>query len=83
MDSLCIVQDDDPNTKQAMISSMDIVYDNALMTIIAASGDNANAGLPGVSYGSRNRLQAIEIIKPGMKLAYARNLTDLIQSSIY
>lgn len=83
VDSLCIVQDDDPDTKQAMISVMDIIYGNALMTIIAASGDNANAGLPGVSYGSRNRSQAIESIKPGMKLTYARNLADLLQSSTY
>lgn len=83
VDSLCIVQDDDPDTKQAMISVMDFVYGNALMTIIAASGDSANAGLPGVSYGSRNRSQAIESIKPGMKLTYARNLADLLQSSTY
>ena len=83
VDSLCIVQDDDPDTKQAMISIMDFIYGNALITIIAATGDNANAGLPGVRCDSRNRLQAIEIVKPGMKLTYVRNLADLLQSSIY
>ncbi|KAF2087690.1 HET-domain-containing protein, partial [Saccharata proteae CBS 121410] len=56
VDSLCIVQDDFA-TQAAAISSMDSIYADALFTIIAAHGDSANAGLPGVRKGSRVHLQ--------------------------
>jgi hypothetical protein len=38
VDALCLVQNDE----------MDMIYERVLMTIVAASGDNVNAGLPGV-----------------------------------
>tara|TARA_R110002003_G_scaffold184_10_gene14454 strand:+ start:11404 stop:12522 length:1119 start_codon:yes stop_codon:yes gene_type:complete len=56
VDSLCIIQDDDKN-KEANIASMGRVYENATLTLIAATGDHANAGLPGVRESSRNWTQ--------------------------
>jgi hypothetical protein len=48
VDALCIVQDDE-QSKHIEMSRMDQIYRNAYLTIIAAAGKDANAGLPGVS----------------------------------
>jgi len=58
IDSLCIVQDD-TEQKHYYISRMDVIYSNAVATIVALSGKDANAGLPGIRPGSR-RPQMIE-----------------------
>lgn len=47
VDTLCIVQDD-PEDKGRLIAAMDDVYAGASATLIAASGTDADAGLPGV-----------------------------------
>jgi hypothetical protein len=52
VDSLCIVQDN-PEELEMMINSMDRVFNAAILTIIAAAGDNAYSGLPGIFPGSR------------------------------
>lgn len=46
IDSLCIMQDNSSD-RNSLISYMHIVYDRAFMTIVAASGGDAEAGLPG------------------------------------
>jgi len=51
VDSLCILQDD-AKDKDAQIANMHHVYMCAKMTIVAAAGPDANAGLPAVC-GSR------------------------------
>ncbi|KAI0883787.1 heterokaryon incompatibility protein-domain-containing protein [Annulohypoxylon maeteangense] len=48
VDALCIVQDDSEN-KQANIERMGQIYNEALLTIVAAAGTHADHGLPGVS----------------------------------
>ncbi|KAJ2898505.1 HET-domain-containing protein [Zalerion maritima] len=53
VDTLSIIQND-PEDKAHHIRLMDSVYDNASLTIVAASGRDANAGLPGVHPGSRS-----------------------------
>lgn len=62
VDSLCIMQDDAEN-KHDQIALMDVIYQKAILTIVAVSGKNAGAGLPGVRVGSRNVLQYIEHIQ--------------------
>ncbi|KAF1986477.1 hypothetical protein K402DRAFT_301820, partial [Aulographum hederae CBS 113979] len=49
---LCIVQDEDL-LKQPQLEQMGRVYANAIVTIVAAYGTNADAGLLGVRLGSR------------------------------
>jgi hypothetical protein len=48
VDTLCIVQDDGDD-KSRLIGRMDDVYDNAKVTIVAAAGSDADAGLRGIS----------------------------------
>ncbi|KAF8534403.1 heterokaryon incompatibility protein-domain-containing protein [Trichophaea hybrida] len=67
IDSLCIVQDD-IGTQQDQIDQMDRVYGSALFTIVAAAGNSANAGLSGLSPGSRQKLQMVEYVQ-GLRLA--------------
>ncbi|KAF8548636.1 HET-domain-containing protein [Imleria badia] len=56
VDSICIIQND-LQMQQTEITRMGSIYSNALFTIIAASGDSANSGLPGVRPGTREELQ--------------------------
>lgn len=44
-----------------MISRMDRIYSNAHLTIIAAAGENAHTGLPGVSTFHRRRQEEVRI----------------------
>ena len=51
--SLCIIQDD-PFTRDAQIANMHLIYGLAALTIVAADGSHAGAGLPGVGEKSRH-----------------------------
>lgn len=71
IDVLCIVQDDldDVNLQ---IGNVGRIYSNARFTIVA-SGIDANAGLPGLSPGTRTPQQEVEVIPrstehPGLSL---------------
>ena len=68
LDSLCIVQDDQ-NARDSQIAHMFIIYNNAVMTIVAASGSTVDAGLPGWGETSRS-IQSVENV-PGMELVTA------------
>jgi Heterokaryon incompatibility protein (HET) len=52
VDSLCIMQDSD-EIKHKQIGAMADVYSRSFLAIVAAAGDNANAGLP--PYGNIGR----------------------------
>jgi hypothetical protein len=52
LDALCIRQDSDSD-KHEQIAQMGFVYESALFTIIAAAGDDCDAGLPGLRSGTR------------------------------
>ena len=58
VDALCIIQDD-PVVKQIQLAQMGLIYSLAAFTIVAAAGDNANAGLPGVRAATRKTDQGI------------------------
>ncbi|OAL01598.1 HET-domain-containing protein [Phaeosphaeriaceae sp. SRC1lsM3a] len=51
-DAICIIQDD-PEDKKELVKDMDIVYARAILTLVAAEGTDADAGLPGVRRKSR------------------------------
>lgn len=52
VDALCIIQDD-PVSRTVQLAQMGLIYASATFTIVAASGDNADCGLPGVGKNAR------------------------------
>ena len=62
VDALCLLQDNELDMLQG-IHHMDIIYRGAVLTIIAATGSDANTGLPGVRDGSRRLDQPTEDVK--------------------
>ncbi len=67
VDTLCLVQDD----RESMIDdirSMDFIYQNALVTIVAADEPDANGGLQRLWSTSSSKTQSVQTIKPGLRL---------------
>ncbi|KAJ9642910.1 factor activating pos9 [Coniosporium tulheliwenetii] len=69
VDQCCIQQDDETDIDQ--VEYMDVIYGAACLTIVAASGVDSWAGLPGVSPGSREIQQETEIIE-GLSIGTAQ-----------
>ncbi|KAH0538422.1 hypothetical protein FGG08_004970 [Glutinoglossum americanum] len=82
VDSLCLIEDDEDDMRKG-IQTMDLVYEGSYLTIVAASGAHANAGLPGVQRGSRIAGQCVEEVKPGVKMVVLRELDDYLLTSKY
>jgi hypothetical protein len=66
VDCLCIVQDDE-HERMDTIHNMHYIYAAASLTIIAAGGSDANAGLPGLGQGTRN-IQPLRASVDGVEL---------------
>lgn len=82
VDSLCIVQDDTAD-KAEMLSIMDNIYDRAFLTIIAATGQDSSAGLPGLKKSPRGVRQRIANLKPGLSVTSPKHLSDALEQSYY
>lgn len=79
MDQYCIDQDD-ANEKHNQIVQMDKIYSEASLTIIAAAGDGADYGLPGVSIRPRSPLPQVQL--HGLALRSTTTYPhDLVESS--
>ncbi|KAK5655903.1 hypothetical protein OQA88_5442 [Cercophora sp. LCS_1] len=65
VDSLCLLQNDADDVERG-VRVMNRVYGHAWLTIVAASGHDANAGLPGVQIGSRDEHSLAREIYPGI-----------------
>ena len=74
VDSLCLMQDSPSDRK--MLADMDAIYSHAVLTIVAADGVDADAGIPGVQPDSRHLDQVITEIKPGLHLSISMCPTD-------
>ncbi|KAG0624160.1 hypothetical protein M758_3G228400 [Ceratodon purpureus] len=68
VDCLCIMQDNEAD-KLELIPHMDSIFGFASVTIVAASGVNADVGLPGIRPKSRTREQVLFRIKGASLLA--------------
>lgn len=65
------------------IQSMDMIYEGSTLNIIAASGYDAAAGLPGVGYCSRKSPQEIQEVKPGIRMGVYRELSTHLSLTRY
>lgn len=82
VDALCLVQDDE-NDLELGVNVMDEVYEQSWLTVVAACGHNANAGLPGVRQGTRVETQNTVEVIPGVFLGLVMDLEQLIGTSVY
>ena len=80
VDSLCICQDDMEN-KMDQIKNMGNIYSQALFTVVAASGSNAHAGLPGVRAFSRRIAQRAEYVQGMVLVNGLPRLEEIIEQS--
>ncbi|KAH8802926.1 heterokaryon incompatibility protein-domain-containing protein [Xylogone sp. PMI_703] len=82
VDALCILQNDAEDLEHG-INVMDLIYEHALFTVVAACGHNANAGLPGVQPESRaTSNQNIEVVE-GVYLGIHIGLDQLLKVSAW
>ncbi|KAK7755345.1 hypothetical protein SLS62_002571 [Diatrype stigma] len=82
VDALCLIQND-PRDLKLGIEVMDLIYEKADLTIIAASGDNANAGLPGVAEGTRMPSKPLFEVAPSVQLGVHVGLEQHLAASTY
>jgi hypothetical protein len=61
VDSLCIDQSD-PKEVESQVSRMDVFYESAALTVIAAAGEDSAAGLPGIGTLPRGPLLLTETL---------------------
>ncbi|KAI1813084.1 heterokaryon incompatibility protein-domain-containing protein [Poronia punctata] len=83
IDQLCLIQDDDGD-RGTGINAMDLVYEQAHFTIVAASGMDADSGLPGVREGSRSEIRQVKTeVMPGVNLVLRHTMQDMLIKSEY
>ncbi|KAL2060689.1 hypothetical protein VTL71DRAFT_9330 [Oculimacula yallundae] len=76
IDTLCICQDNEV-TKKVQIDSMNIVYAQATLTLVALEGDNSSYGLPGVQPYSKPRHQPVEHVHQLRMTTVMPNISEL------
>ncbi|MCJ1419368.1 hypothetical protein MMC32_005722 [Xylographa parallela] len=83
IDCLCIVQNES-SAKESIISNMDSIYSYAFFTIVAATGKDADAGLPGLREGSMDlRRQRVESLTNELKLCILPSWNRQLPDSTY
>jgi hypothetical protein len=82
VDSLCLLQDDSADMADG-IAHMDLVYEGAIMTIVAATGVDNNAGLPGLHPGTRRIGQVTTEVLPGVRMGSVSGLYTPLSTSTY
>ncbi|KAJ2991381.1 hypothetical protein NUW58_g2535 [Xylaria curta] len=73
----------DPDDVNRGIKSMDLIYENAELTIVAACGHDADAGLPGVREGTRLQPRLSEEILPNVRLGCYLDPEKRMGRSVY
>jgi hypothetical protein len=77
VDSLCIIQkdergEDDPDARASQIEQMDSIFGHAQVTLVAADGSDAEAGLCGVGISSRpTSTQIARQVRPNVNVLLA------------
>lgn len=83
VDTLCLVQDE-PEDFETGVNVMDRIYQEAWLTIVAACGHNADAGLPGVRNGTRRAraVNGVEVAPDTFLVPYTL-LDPLMEETVY
>ncbi|KAK2763629.1 hypothetical protein CKAH01_15909 [Colletotrichum kahawae] len=81
VDAFCLIQDDPEDLLQG-IGVMDNILERSWLTAVAASGHNANSGLPGFSGGSRLPREAT-VIQPDISTTVFMDLDGMLESTVY
>ncbi|KAK3312603.1 heterokaryon incompatibility protein-domain-containing protein [Apodospora peruviana] len=81
VDALCLIQND-PDDVSRGVKIMDEIYERSWLTIIAASGHNANGGLPGIHENSRCSSAAVPITED-VSVGLFVPLDRLLKCSVY
>ena len=71
VDALCLLQNDTGDLELG-VNSMDLIYDRAWLTVVAACGNDANAGLPNTGE-----------IYPGVEVGIVKGLDTLLKKPVY
>ncbi|KAF5571126.1 hypothetical protein FPHYL_642 [Fusarium phyllophilum] len=82
VDALCLLQND-TNDLERGVNVMDLVYERAWLTVVAACGHDANARLPGVQEGTRDGSCNVLEIVPGVEMGIVTGLDGLLKRSVY
>jgi hypothetical protein len=82
VDSLCLLQNDSDDLDRG-VAVMDHIYERAWLTVVAACGHDANAGLPGVQPGSRTEQRLVREVNPGLFVGAFIAPSHLLQTSVY
>ena len=82
VDSLCLVQDDEKELADCT-GVMDQYYATAVLTIVAASGTEAYAGLPGVHPTPRKSTRPVKQVLPGIWMTSMEDLDMFLRGSYY
>lgn len=82
VDSLCLVQND-PDELRDCVTLMDRVYQEAIFTIVATSGRDAHAGLPGVKSTARDAQRLVKEVVPGLRMTTVQDLDSWLRPSKY
>jgi hypothetical protein len=82
VDALCLVQND-PDDVAEGVAIMDLVYEMAQFTIVAACGHDANVGLPGVTPGTRERKRLALEVTEGVWMGVHVEIDQLLRRSVY
>jgi hypothetical protein len=82
VDSLCLLQDD-PDELQECVGVMNFLYQTAILTIVAADGEDAWVGLRGVAPKPRRTSPLVREIVPGLKMTKLIDMDVLLRGSTY
>ncbi|KAM0426344.1 hypothetical protein ACHAPT_008385 [Fusarium lateritium] len=82
VDALCLLQNDNEDLERG-VNVMDRIYERSWLTVVAACGSDANAGLPGVQFGSRRASEPTVEVAPGIRMGLHTSMDQLFTSSAY
>jgi hypothetical protein len=84
IDGLCLIQDDADDVTLG-VSMMNSIYHGSYFTVVAAAGQDANAGLPGLQQGFERsgRKQNIVKLPSGLQLTISHSIDWHLRQSIH